>query len=149
MNREDVLELVHQMLEEHRIEVGGRLEATPVTWEGMSMTVEEAKLVIQRLEAAKPQYQKAGSSTHIGGKITKLASGGAGLAAVVTGAALMLFPATKTAGVVTLISGIGAAGVGKIVGDGVRDIGTHSNGQAVQQIDAYIDSLKNAVIDSI
>jgi hypothetical protein len=51
--------------------------------------------------------------------------------------------------VITLASGVGAAGIGKMVGDGVSEIGTNSNTQAIQQIDSYIDSLKNAIISSI
>ncbi len=36
-----------------------------------------------------------------------------------------------------------------MVGDGVKDIGVNSNAQAIQQIDAYIDSIKNAIIATI
>jgi len=149
MNLKDTIELVNQMVDQHRVEVGDRPEVTPVSWKGISMTVEEAKLVIQGLEAAKVQCQKAMNNTQTGGDITKLAAGGVGLAAMVTGAALMLFPPTAIAGAITLASGIGAAGVGKAVGDGVKNIGTNSNVQAIQQTDTYIDSIKNAIIASV
>jgi len=149
MNLKDTIELVNQMVDQHRVEVGDRPEVTPVSWKGISMTVEEAKLVIQGLEATKVQCQKAMNNTQTGGDITKLAAGGVGLAAMVTGAALMLFPPTAIAGAITLASGIGAAGVGKAVGDGVKNIGTNSNVQAIQQTDTYIDSIKNAIIASV
>ena len=149
MNLKDVIELVNQLIEQHRVEVGERPKVTPVTWKGISMTFEEAKLVILGLEAAKVQYQKAMNSTQAGGEITKLAANGAGLAAMVTGAALLLFPPTALAGAITLVSGMGASGVGKVVGDGIKEIGTSSNVQAIQQMDAYIDSVKNAIIGSV
>ncbi len=149
MNPKDAIELVSQLVEQHRVEVGARPETTPVSWKGISMTVEEAKLVIQGLEATKAQHQKAMNNTHTGGEITKLATGGAGLAAMVTGAVLMIFPPTAIAGAITLASGIGAAGVGKVIGDGITDIGTNSNVQGIQQMDAYIDSIKNAIIASV
>ncbi len=149
MNAMDAVELVNQMLEQHRVEVGERPEITPVSWKGIGMTVEEAKLVIQGLEAAKVQYQKAMNNAQTGGEITTVAAGGAGLAAMATGIALMLFPPTAIAGAITLVGGIGAAGVGKAVGDGVKKIGTNSNVQEIQQMDAYIDSIKNAIIASI
>ncbi|MGK7924559.1 MAG: hypothetical protein AB4290_04770 [Spirulina sp.] len=113
------------------------------------MTIEEAKFVIRELETQKQNYQNIMNNTQTGGEITKMASGGAGLAAIVTGAALMLFPPTAIPGAITLVSGIGAASVGSMVGDGVKDIGTNSNVQAIQQIDAYIDSIKNAIIASL
>lgn len=149
MNLQDVIELVNEMIEQHRIETGGRLGTTPVTWEGISMTVKEAKLAIQKLEAVKAQHPKTMNKTQMGGEITKLAAIGAGLAAMVTGAVLMLFSPTAIAGVITFIAGIGAAGVGKIVGDGIKDIGSNNSVRGAQQIDAYIDSIKNAIIDSI
>lgn len=149
MNIQDIVEFVNQLIEQHRVEVGERPKVTPVTWKGINMTVEEAKLAILRLEVERVHHQKAMNNTQLGGEITKLAAVGTGLAAMVTGAALMLFPSTALAGAVTLLSGIGAAGVGKVVGDGVKDIGTKSNVQDIQQIDAYIDSIKNAIIASI
>lgn len=149
MNPQNIIALVNQIVEEHRSEIGERPKTTPVTWKGISMTTAEAKLAIQKLEEAKLGYQKAMNSTQAGGEITKLATSGAGIGAMVVGAALMLFPPTALAGAITLASGAGAAGVGKVVGDGVREIGTMSNEQAVQQIDTYIDSIKNAIISSI
>ncbi|MDM9384365.1 hypothetical protein QUB80_27210 [Chlorogloeopsis sp. ULAP01] len=116
MTLKDVIELVNQMVEQHRVGVGDRPDITPVAWNGINMTVEEAKLVIGGLEAAKVRYQKAMNNTQTGGDITKLASSGAGLAAIVTGAALTLFTPTAIAGAIILVSGIGAAGVGKVVG---------------------------------
>jgi len=148
MNLKDVIELVNQLIEQHRVKVGERPEVAPVRWKGIDMTVEEAKLVIRRLEAEKMQYQKAMNSTQAGGEITKLATSGAGMAAIVTGAALMLCPPTAIAGAITLVSGMGAAGVGKTVGDGIKDIGTSSNVQAMQQLDIYIKSVRNAIIVS-
>lgn len=149
MNLKDVIELVNQPIEQHRVKVGERPESTPVVWQRIDMTVEEAKLAVRKLEAKKVQYQKVMNNTQAGGEITKLAASGAGMAAMVTGAALMLFPPTAIAGAITLVSGIGAAGVGKSVGDGVKDIGANSNTQAIQQIDAYINSIKNAIIASL
>lgn len=149
MNAMDIVELVNQMLERYRSEVGERPETTPVSWKGINMTVEEAKLIIQELEAAKMKYQKAMNHTQVGGEITTIAAGSAGLAAITTGAALMLFPPTAIAGAITLIGGIGAAGVGKVVGDGVIKTGTNSNVQEIQQANAYIDSIKNAIIASV
>ncbi|MEE3715327.1 hypothetical protein V2H45_01050 [Tumidithrix elongata RA019] len=113
------------------------------------MTVEEAKLIIKEFEVQKLSLQKSMNNTQTGGEVTKLASTGAGLAAMVTGAALLLFPPTAIAGAITLASGVGAAGIGKMVGDGVSNIGTNSNSQAIEQIDNYIDSIKNAIISSI
>jgi hypothetical protein len=149
MNVQEVVKLVSNLIEQHRVDIGERPNITPVTWKGISMTVEEAKLVIQGLEAAKLKYQSAMNNTQVGGEITILATGGTGLVAMVTGVALMLFPLTAIAGAATLVGGIGLAGVGKAVGDGVREIGTNSNVQALQQIEAYIDSIKNAIIASI
>jgi hypothetical protein len=149
MNLKNVIEFVNQLIEQHRVEIEERPEVTPIKWEGIGMTVNEARLVIQKLEDKKVQYQKAINSTQAGGEITRLAAGGAGMTAIVTGAALVLFPPTAIAGIITLVSGIGAVGVGKAVGDGIREIGTNSNTQAIEQIDAYINSIKNAIIASI
>lgn len=84
-----------------------------------------------------------------GGDITKLAVGGAGCTTMVIGATLMLFPPTVVADAITLTSNIGATEVGNIVGNGVKDIGTSTNTQEVQQINVYISSIKNAIIVSI
>jgi hypothetical protein len=149
MMRQEIVGFVSNLIEMHRVEIGERPKTTPVSWKGISMTVEEAKFVIQEFEARKLKLQKAMNNTQTGSEITKLASGGAGIAAMVTGAALLLFPPTALAGAITLASGVGAAGIGKMVGDGVKDIGTNSNIQAIQQIDVYIDSIKNAIISSI
>jgi hypothetical protein len=109
------------------------------------MTVEEAGLVIRSLEELKLKYQDRMNGAQTGGEITKVAVGGAGLAAMVTGSVLLLFPPTMLAGAIVLASGVGTIGVGEAVGDGVQRIGMNSNTQAVQQLDAYIDSLKNAI----
>jgi hypothetical protein len=148
MNPKDIVGLVNQLIEQHRAKIGERPEVASVTWQGIDMTVEEAKFVIRKLETEKMQFQKAMNSTQAGGEITKLATNGVGLAAMVTGAALLLFPPTAIAGAITLVSGIGAAGVGKTVGDSIKDIGTSSNVQAMQQLDVYINSIKNAIIAS-
>lgn len=148
MNTTAAIDLVNQMLEQHRVEVGERPEVTPVSWKGIGMTVQEAKLVIQGFESAKVQCQKGMNNAQTGGEITTVAAGGAGLAAMATGVALMLFPPTAIAGAITLVGGIGAASAGKTIGDGVKKIGTNSNIQEIQQLDAYIDSIKNAIIDS-
>lgn len=149
MNIQDIVEFVNQLIEQHRVDVGEQPKVTPVTWKGINMTIEEAKLAILQLEVERVHHQKAMNNTQLGGEITKLAAVGAGLAAMVTGVALMLFPSTALAGIVTLISGIGAVGVGNVVGDGVKDIGAKRNVQDIQQIDMYIDSIKNAIIASI
>lgn len=142
MNLKDVIEFVRNLIEQHRVEIGERPCITPVTWKGIDMTIEEAKLAIRVLEAAKLKHQKYMNDSQTGGEITKLASGGAGLAAMVAGAAMLLFPPTALAGAITLVSGVGAAGVGQVVGDGVKDIGTNTNVQEIQQIDAYISNSK-------
>jgi hypothetical protein len=149
MIEHEIFGFVSNLIEAHRVEIGQRPQITPVNWKGIDMTVEEAKLVIGEFEAQKLNRQKFMNNTQTGGEITKLASGGAGLAAMVTGAALLLFPPTAIAGAITLASGLGATGIGKMVGDGVKDIGINSNTQAIQQIDAYIDSIKNAIIATI
>lgn len=149
MNVQEAVNLVNTLIEQYRVDIGKRPNITPVTWKGISMTIEEAKVAIQGLEVAKLKYQSAMNNTQTGGEIAKLATGGAGLVAMATGVALMLFPPTAIAGAVTVISGIGLAGAGKVVGDSVGEIGTNSNVQALHQIDAYIDSIKNAVIASI
>ncbi|MBD2187985.1 hypothetical protein [Pseudanabaena mucicola] len=149
MNREELVNFVQVLIEENRVEIGQRPRTTPIRWKGIDMTIQEAKLIIQELESQKSELQLSMNKVQTGGEITKLASGGAGLAAMVTGAALMLFPPTAIAGAITLASGVGAAKIGEMVGDGVSDIGTNSNTQAIQQIDEYIDSIKNAIISSI
>ena len=149
MNFKNAIELINNMVEQHRVEIGQRPEVTPVTWKGISMTIEEAKLAIQELESAKVQSQKAMNDMQTGGEITKLAIGGAGLAVIVTGTALMLFPPTSMAGAITLASGVGAAGISKVMGDGITDVGTNIGIQDTQQIDAYINSIKNAIIASV
>jgi hypothetical protein len=149
MNREELVSFVKNLIEANRVEIGQRPRATPIRWKGIDMTVQEAKLAIQELEFQKLELQSSMNNVQTGGEITKLATGGAGLAAMVTGVALMLFPPTAIAGAITLASGVGAAKIGEIVGDGVSDIGTNTNTQAIQQIDEYIDSIKNAIISSI
>lgn len=149
MMHQETVSFVSNLIEKHRVEIGERPKTAPVHWKGIDMSVEEAKFVIQEFEAQKLNLQKFMNNTQTGGEITKLASGGAGLAAMVTGAALLLFPPTAIAGAITLASGVGAAGIGQMIGDGVKDIGTNSNTQEIQQIDAYIDSIKNAIISII
>lgn len=149
MMHQETVSFVSNLIEKHRVEIGERPKTAPVHWKGIDMSVEEAKFVIQEFEAQKLNLQKFMNNTQTGGEITKLASGGAGLAAMVTGAALLLFPPTAIAGAITLASGVGAAGIGQMIGDGVKDIGTNSNTQEIQQIDAYIDSIKNAIISIV
>jgi hypothetical protein len=149
MVQQDIVGLVNSLIETHRVRIGIRPKTTPVAWKGIHMTVEEAKMVIEKLQVDKLNCQEWMNNTQTGGEITTLASAGAGMAAMITGAALLLFPPTAIAGVITLASGIGAASIGKMVGDGVSNIGINSNTQDIQQIDSYIDSLKNAIISSI
>lgn len=149
MAQKDVVGLVGNLIEKHRVEIGRRPQTMPVAWKGIHMTVEEAKMVIGELEQQKLQFQKSMNDTQTGGEITKLASTGAGLAAMATGAALLLFPPTAIAGVAVMAGGLGASEIGKMVGDGVSNIGTNSNTQSIQQIDYYINSLKDAIIASV
>lgn len=59
MTLKDVIELVNQMVEQHRADVGDSPDIMPVVWNGINITLEEAKLVIRGLEVAKVKYQKA------------------------------------------------------------------------------------------
>ena len=136
---------VRSLIQQYRVEIGQRPQNTPVTWKGIDMTVDEAKFVIRTLEQQKFKYQQAMNDTQTGGEITKLAAGGAGAVAMATGVALMLFPPTMLAGAIVLASGVGAAELGKMVGDGVTVIGTNNGLQAIQRTDTYIDSIKKAI----
>lgn len=149
MNYADCIAFVNSLIEEYRVNIGGRPTTTPVRWNGIPMSVPEAKMVIQKLEEEKLIYQEQMNNSQTGGEITKLASGGAGLAAMVTGVALLLFPPTAMAGAITLASGIGASKIGEMVGDGVKDIGTNHSLQSISQIDQYIQSIKDAMIASM
>jgi len=149
MQKDELVSFVNNLIETNRVEIGQCPRTTPIKWKRIDMTVQEAKLVIREFESRKSELQSSMNNVQTGGKITKLASGGAGLAAIVTGAALMLFSPTAIAGAITLASGVGAAKIGEMVGDGVSDIGTNSNIQAIQQIDEYIDSIKNAIISTL
>jgi hypothetical protein len=91
MTQQNIVGLVNSLIETHRVEIGIRPKTTPVSWKGIHMTVEEAKMVIKELESQKLNFQEWMNNTQTGGEITKLASTGAGLAAMVTGAALLLF----------------------------------------------------------
>jgi len=145
-NSENIAQRVSDLIEKHRVEIGSRPKTTPVKWKGFSMSVNEAKMIIDVLEKEKLDYQKWMNNTQTGGEITKLAASGAGVAAMVTGAALCLFPPTAIAGAITLASGVAASQAGQMIGDGVSNIGTNANKQSIEQIDSYIDSLKNAII---
>jgi len=144
-----LLEYLKELLEEHRNETGERPEETPVSWKDIGMTFGEAKMLVKVLEEAKESCEEEMSGVQTGGEITKVAVVGAGLTAMVAGVALMCFPPTASAGIVTLISGAGATKVGEIVGEGIQNIGVSHNSQKVRQIDEYIDSLKNAIIESV
>jgi hypothetical protein len=145
----EITQFTQDLIEKHRVEIGERPQTTPVTWKGIGMTVKEAKFMIQSLEELKRECQDRMNGAQMGGEITTVATNGAGLVAIVAGLGLLFFPPTMLAGVVTLASGAGTIGVGKVVGDGVQKIGTNSNTQAIQQLDVYIDSIKNAIIASI
>jgi hypothetical protein len=149
MKEPDILHFVEEILKRYRAEIFPRPELKSVQWKGIGMSREEAKVIIKELEEQKLILQESMNKVQTGGEITNLASSGAGIAAMVTGATLLLFPPTAIAGVITLVSGAGTAGIGKMVGDGVKEIGKNSNTQKIKQIDDYIDSLKNAIIDSI
>jgi len=146
---ENIVGTVSDLIERHRVKIGSRPQTTPVKWKGLSMSINEAKMIIDMLEKEKLDYQQWMNNTQTGGEITKLASSGAGMAAMVTGAALLLFPPTAIAGAITLASGVAASQAGQMIGDGVSDIGTNANKQSIEQVDAYIDSLKNAIIASV
>ena len=146
---ENIVGTVSDLIERHRVEIGSRPKTSPVKWKGLSMSVNEAKMIIDMLEKEKLDYQQWMNNTQTGGEITKLASSGAGIAAMVTGAALLLFPPTAIAGAITLASGVAASQAGQMIGDGVSNIGTNANKQSIEQVDAYIDSLKNAIIASV
>lgn len=143
------IEFVNSLIENYRVQIGGRPRVTPVSWSGIDMSVEEAKMVIRELEKQKLLAQESMNNAQTGGEITKLASGSAGLAAMITGAALLMFPPTAIAGAITLASGVGASGLGQMIGDGVQEIGTNHNVQSIHQLDQYIQSIKDAIIASI
>jgi len=145
MNVNDPVGFVNDLLEKHRVEIGDRPKTTPVTWKGISMTESEANLVIQKMETEKLQHQQYMNGAQTGGEITKIATTGAGLVAMVTGVALLLFPPTAIAGAAVLASGAGATGIGTMVGDGIGRIGKLSNEQIIQQLDAYINSIKESI----
>jgi hypothetical protein len=145
MNINDPIGFVNELIEQHRVEIGDRPKTTPVTWKGIRMTDDEAYLVIQKMETEKLQHQKYMNSTQTAAEVTKLATGGGGIAAMVTGVALLCFPPTAIAGAVVLASGVGASGIGAMVGDGVGKIGKNSNEQIIQQLDTYIDSIKESI----
>ncbi|ERT08086.1 hypothetical protein M595_1863 [Lyngbya aestuarii BL J] len=132
-------------IEKYRYEVGSFPETKPVTWKGIDMTVEEAEMVIRELEQQKLKLQHSMNRVQTGGEITSIASTALGLTAMVTGVALMAFPPTAIAGAITITSGAGTAGIGKMVGRGVTKLGTNTNTQVIEQIDYYIDSLKEAL----
>jgi hypothetical protein len=149
MTNQEIVSFVSNLIETHRVEIEERPGTTPVRWKGINMTVEEAKYVIKEFETKKLKLQQLMNRTQTGGEITQIAANGTGLVAIVTGAALLLFPPTAIAGAITLAAGVGTAGIGKMVGEGVNKIGTNSSTQEIQQIDAYIDSIKNAIISII
>jgi hypothetical protein len=149
MNVNDPISFVNDLIEKHRIEIGDRPATTPVAWRGLNLTIEEAKFLINELEAKKKRHQEIMNGTQTGGEITSLATQSAGLLAMMTGVALLLFPPTAIAGAAVLVSGAGTTGIGKMVGQGIQDIGEKSNQQIIRQIDDYISSLKNSLIATL
>ena len=109
------------------------------------MTVAEAEWVIRKLETEKRMRQRLNSHTQIGGELTQLASNGAGLTAIATGAVMVLFPPTTVAGFMTLVGGLVAVELGQAVAKGVRAIGSVGRMEEIQHIDTWIDSLTMAV----
>jgi hypothetical protein len=143
-----VLTIVDSVLEKYRIAIADRPAIAPVLWSGYSLPFEAADEIVARLEAEKLTVQKRMNNSHLGGEVTKVAGGALGGAAMVAGLALLVFPPTALAGVVTLASGAGAALISNGVGDGVSKVGTNHAVQRVQQIDAYVRSIKDAQVDA-
>jgi hypothetical protein len=92
LNPEDFLDFIRKLIEQHRVEIGERPKIMPVEWKGVDMSVEEAKMIIKELEDQKLILQQNMNRLQTGGEITNLATTGTGMAAMITGAALMLFP---------------------------------------------------------
>jgi hypothetical protein len=143
-----ILDLVTEVLEKHRIDIGDRPETKPVQWNGMSMSFEAADEVVTKLEAEKLAAQKTMNKTQLAGEMTKIIGGAAGGAATITGLALLVFPPTMPAGLATLASGVGAAILTRGVGDGVSKIGTNHAEQTLHQLDAYIASIREAQVEA-
>lgn len=139
----NVIDFVNELIDQYRVEIGARPETTPVRCKGVYMSLDEAKKVIKDLEVKKINFQERMNNTQTGGEITELATAGAGIATMVTGVALTFF--LPPVGMAVLASGAGVAGIGKMVGEAVINIGTNSNSQAIKQIDDYIGSLQDAI----
>ncbi|WNZ26884.1 hypothetical protein HJG54_34330 [Leptolyngbya sp. NK1-12] len=141
-----VIAFASQLIDQHRIEVGQHPDTTPVDWLGLAMSLEEAKLVIAALERKQQELEQTRNSARLGSDIVTLASGGAGLVVMLTGAALMLFPVTTLAGVITFASGAGTAGIGKIVSDQVKQRATDDQSLTIEQLEQAIHDLRTAVL---
>lgn len=145
MTPQEAVNFVHQLLDRHRIEMGKRPQLTLVMWQGIDMSVEEAKLVIREFEAKRQQLQQTVKRRQMSGNITTWAVGGAGLIVMVVGAVLMLFSATMTAGLITLASGVATAGIGKLVGDRIKGNRTDHT-EAIHRLDTYIELLRTEIL---
>ncbi|MFZ4792236.1 MAG: hypothetical protein ACOYMW_15330 [Candidatus Competibacteraceae bacterium] len=141
----ELVKLVNALINEYRKEIPERPKTMPVRWACIDMTVDEANLVIREFQDLQLRYQQSMNNTQTGGDITQLATGGAGLVAILTGIALLCFPPTAAAGAIVILSGVGTVGVGRAVGDGINKIGTNHGEQNIQQINTFIASIKDAI----
>lgn len=145
MTPQEADNFVNQLLDRHRIEMEKRPKLTLVMWQGIDMSVEEAKLVMREFEAKRQQLQQSLNRRKMRGNITTWAISGAGLIVIIVGAVLMLFSATMTAGLITLASGMAVAGIGKLVGDRIKGNRTDHT-EAIRRLDTYIELLRTEIL---
>jgi hypothetical protein len=146
MTLQEAVEFATQLIQQHRINVGQQPDTTPVAWLGLNMSLEEAKLVLHELELKKQTLQQSLGGRQITSNLITVATGGAGAVAMLTGAALMLFPVTTLAGMITFASGAGTAGLGKVVSEQVKTMGTGDPALTVEQLERVIHDLRTAVL---
>lgn len=149
MQSQDIVEFSEQFLQQQRINQAEISTSLPIRWQGLDMTLSEAKLLIQELEKQHFSLKHTKNTLQQSGAITNIVTTAVGMSAMVTGANLMLFPLLHRVGMITMISGIGLISIGRIIGDGIIQLGTNHQIQTTQQIMADLDVLKMAIINTI
>jgi hypothetical protein len=153
MQRQNILQFSHQFLEQQRLNRGETSTVLsinlPIKWQGLEITIPEAKLLIQELEKQLFSLQQTTNSLQQGGAITNIVTTAIGMTAMVTGANLMLFPLLHRVGMMALISGVGLIGIGRVLGDGITQLGTNHQTLTATQMAADLDSLKMAMINTM
>lgn len=145
----EILFLMQKIMGNFDIPIGDRPRVAPIEWNGLALSIEKAREWIREMEQVKQIVQNDMNWYHTAGEWIQLILQALAGLAIVTGVVLTVFPPTALAGVAVSAAGAGVYAIGGAVGPAIQQIGTNDRVAKVNQIDAFINSLMKAIIDTI